>query len=167
MTSETDSIKSDEVAHVEREASVNMSAACLLYLIQNRVGSKETVFVNWSQHNERGEKISEEPGLLEEIINVANEGQEADVDEGRVRRWLDVLERNAGVSFISIELARGLGKRAGILIDRLEYRGGGAKRELVTLNEENIGPTLRNEILKATPSYGIPPSQSEQISSLV
>ncbi len=165
MTSETNSDK--EVVHAEREPSVDMSAACLLYLIQNRVGVKESIFVNWSQSNASGAKISDEPGLLEEIINVANEGPNTDVDEDRVRAWFGVLKYNAGASFISIEQARGLGKRVGVLIDYLQDRGVGAERELATLNEENIGPTLRNEILKATPSYGISPSQSEQISSLV
>ena len=165
MTSETNSGK--EVVHAEREPSVDMSTACLLYLIQNRVGGEESIFVNWSQHNASGAKISDEPGLLEEIVNTANEGHNTDVDEDRVRKWFDVVERNARTSFIRIEQARGLGKRVGVLIDYLQDGGVGAEKELVTLNEGNIGPTLRNEILKATPSYGIPPSQSEQISSLV
>lgn len=152
-----------EVRQAEKEGSVPMSVACLLYVAQS-VG--DTPFVLWSNTDENGQ-VSEELGLREKLIVLANEGRVADVgelgkpevDENRIRKWMDALESTAGTSFVSIERAREeAGKRVGILVDRLGESQWTVRRNLATLNETNIRLILWEEIKHFVPSELAPPS---------
>ncbi len=168
MSGETAAIQSiaptREAQHLEREVSVPMSAACLLYVA--RTIDSDKPFVLWS-NTDTNRQVSDAPGLLEKLILLANEGrkadvdefEKADVDENRIRKWMGALESTAGTSFVSIEHARGYpGKVAGIFADRLGENQWAVRRNLATLNETNISPILWEQIKWFVPSEPPPSS---------
>lgn len=153
MVSENDLGSTNEGVRGEIAGSVQGSTACLLYL-KGRVRTDAFIFVPWSQFNEVGARIREEPGLLDLLIETANTDNTATkVNERTVREWIDALEKQAHANFISIELARGEpGKVVGILTDRLsETDERNAVVTLQTLNDVNISEVLRNEIFSLVP----------------